>query len=65
MSREMQYVCSIFGCGETIDGFADKEPEHCPHCDTELWPMNKGFTGNDHDACNEFARTHDMEGNPR
>ncbi|MFA5987074.1 MAG: hypothetical protein WC797_00255 [Candidatus Paceibacterota bacterium] len=62
-------ACPIYGCGEGVEvDTADLNDgswkfSACPHCHTPWWPQELGFTGNDPESCQEFARTHDVDGN--
>lgn len=61
---DVTHICPIFGCGKEIKG-SEKDPDFCPHCKTPLWPLNEGHTGNDRDACVEFAKDYYRDGTDR
>lgn len=67
--QEFGIHCPMFNCGELIEvsekDFRRHVVDYCPHCQTEIWPCLKGFTGNDPETNNEFARTHDYDGNTK
>jgi len=59
------YSCPIFKCGADIQGQKGHDPEFCENCNTPLWPLNEGHTGNGREAVIEFANTHERNGEPR
>ena len=66
MESRYQVQCGLFGCGKMID-VSEKEwkkkiVDFCPHCNNPLWPLDKGFTGNDPEMVRAFAATHNYDG---
>ncbi len=62
--RVVIHQCPIFGCGQDIEHHGEGDPDHCDNCDTPLWPLSKGFTGNVREHCVKFAAEHDQSGKP-